>query len=82
MSTIEDTVGLKSKIRIELAPIFNKKNCLFFSEILINFINKFTSWNVMLPSSHFGNRARDIIHHNLYCKKNNKSILWIYTNYT
>ena len=78
MRAIEDTVGLKSKIRIELAPIFNKKNCLFFSEILINFINKFTSWNVMLPSSHFGNRARDIIHHNLYCKKNNKVVVVLF----
>lgn len=78
MSAIEDTVGLKSKIRIELAPILNKKNCLFFSEILINFINKFTSWNVMLPSSHFGNRARDIVHHHLYCKKNNKIVAVVF----
>jgi putative glycosyltransferase (TIGR04372 family) len=78
MSAIEDTVGLKSKIRIELDPIFNKKNCLFFSGILINFINKFTSWNVMLPSSHFGNRSRDIFHHNLYCKKNNKIVVVLF----
>jgi putative glycosyltransferase (TIGR04372 family) len=53
-------------------------NCLFFSGILIYFINKFTPWNVMLPNSHFGNRARDIVHHNLYCKKNNKIIIVVF----
>lgn len=53
-------------------------NCLFFSEILIKSINKFTLLNVMLPSSHFGNRARDIVHHHFYCKKNNKIILVVY----
>jgi hypothetical protein len=78
MSRVENIIDLKSKIPILLAFISKKKNCLFFSEILINFINKFTSWNVMLPNSHFGNRARDIIHHNLYCKKNNKIVVVLF----
>ena len=75
----------KSKILFSLASFSNTKNCLFFSVILINLINKFTSYNVLLPNTHFGNRIREIVHHSLYCNKNNKKIVLLfmfdYTNF-